>query len=184
MIQIGISGVGLLGLLVAALLWIPGDLYLKWRKPWGGSLVVWLQIRWLKAVIHVQARRYRWQWFYWQGSQTWNRDPSVLINQNLFPAIKHLIAAQPTDQSFGQLYRQVTVEGWLELGLRDPALTGQWIGYLGGLPLPLASRIQLRFDRVGWRSRGWLQVRLTPYQVLRILYKTRQLKKKTTSRRD
>ncbi|NJL97494.1 MAG: hypothetical protein HC924_00995 [Synechococcaceae cyanobacterium SM2_3_2] len=161
--------IGILTLLVAILLWIPADLHLKWRKPWGGSLVVWLQLGWLLAVIQVRARRYQWKWFCWQGSQAWHGDPSVVINVGM---IKRLIMAKPRNYPFVQLFRKATAEGWLEIGLRDPALTGQWIGYLGGLPPPLASRIRLRFDQFGWRSGGWLRARLTPYQLLRMLWKT------------
>lgn len=143
----------LLGLLMAVALGIPCQLSCRWRKPWGGSLVVWLEVRWLG-------------WRYRLGRRGSRRQ---VTPKRVEGWIRLLQRPRVRRQILGIL-RRTRVQGWMEVGLWDPAQMGQWMGVLGALPPGLSSRICWRFDQQGWRSGGKAQVGIPVYRLLGILW--------------
>lgn len=145
-----------------ALLQIPINCVVAWRKPWGGSLAIGIRVEWLGAGVELKSRHCCWWW-----GKASNTIPHNLLRQ-MFSDSKKLAILSPhlplISRQVLSLYHHPSVVsracGWIQIGLGDPVVTGQWIGILASLPPPLARRIQLRFDQHGWRSRGWIRLRI------------------------
>ncbi|GAB4213776.1 MAG: hypothetical protein OHK0012_10520 [Synechococcales cyanobacterium] len=59
--------------------------------------------------------------------------------------------------------RHIRLQDWTtytEVGFRDPALTGQWIGLISSLPPAVSRCIHLTFTRSGWRTQGSLRAKV------------------------
>ncbi len=155
-------------LALLAVLQIPIDCVVAWRKPWGGSLAIGIRVEWLGAGVELKSRHCRWWW----GKVSSTTSHNIL--RQLFSSSKKLVALGPhlplISRQVVSLFHHPSVVseayGWIQMGWGDPVVTGQWIGVLASLPPPLARRIQLRFDRQGWRSRGWLRLRIPPIPLI------------------
>ncbi|MDX2272076.1 MAG: hypothetical protein NW237_09020 [Cyanobacteriota bacterium] len=158
-----ILAVGLAFLILAGLgiLLLPWRVMLRWRKPWGGNPVLWWQLILpvYLGVVSGQSRCWRYRW----GSHSYQ---GILPSPQLAPLIR-LVGGDPLAvwqllRGWQPHLRHWQGEGFLEAGLGDPVLVGQWIGLIASLPLPWARRIHLTFSQTGWRSRGTVQMEVRP----------------------
>ncbi|MEN9251201.1 MAG: hypothetical protein Q6K99_08970 [Thermostichales cyanobacterium BF4_bins_65] len=116
-------------LITLAILLSPVQGELRWRKTWSGSLGWCWRIAWLGMGL----RRGR-------GLGSWN-----------WHSLQILVAGM---LRYGRLQHW---QCYTEIGFRDPALTGQWLGLVSGLPPELGRCFHLTFSRCGWQSRGRLR---------------------------
>ncbi len=158
-----VLSLGILLVLIAliALLQFPIDCVVAWRKPWGGSLAIGIRVEWLGAGVELKSRHCRWWWGPFSSTTPHNILRQVVSSSKLGALGSHLPLLS---RQAWMLYHHPSVAseacGWIQMGWGDPVVTGQWIGILASLPPPLARRIQLRFDQQGWRSRGWIRLRI------------------------
>lgn len=146
-------GLGL-GILAFILLinFLPIHLRIRWRKPWAGSLVIRWRLSWVLILFNLQLAGGRWRW---QGDSTVGSERFSLVLKRLgLP--KRAAIWIPILSRLSARIRVMDGQGRLEVGLADPALTGQWIGVIAGLPPGLARQVRLSFSHQGWRSQGSL----------------------------
>lgn len=108
----------------------------RWRKTWSGSLGVCWRVTGLG--IPLNQGRMRRQILMTDWPQGWRQRWRI---------IRWLLR-------FGRVHHwQVSAD----IGFRDPALTGQWLGVISALPPVIGRCIHLTFTRTGWQLRGKLQ---------------------------
>lgn len=130
------------------------SLGLRWRKPWGGPLVIqWRSLLCRGQIVFTSSTV---AFSYGIGPWHYQRLATCLpcltpLDRDLLPRVQlaHRLVRAITPQL--QIRRQ---QAWIQLGLSDPAATGWVWGLLRTLPPPLHSQIQLSFTQIGWRSRG------------------------------
>lgn len=129
-------------------------LRIRWRKPWGGPLVIWGRspLCWGQLVIRT-AQDPAWVRLGWVGQPGSRHDPGLTLS------LPQVVSAY---SGWRRRCRRMPLQihapqGSIQIGLSDPAQTGWIWGLLYCLPQgPL--QIQLRFDQIGWRSRGQLRL--------------------------
>jgi len=135
-------------------------LWIRWRKPWGGPLVIQGRSLLWRGRIAVGAVGGE---VLLQMGWTWGRRSLIGgFSHSLSLAEVVSVCAWWQRRAPGIPFQIHSPQGSLQIGLSDPAQTGWLWGLVWCLPQgPL--QIQLRFDQIGWRSRGQMQLQWRGY---------------------
>ncbi len=144
------------GLLIAPLwgLWLAPGLRIRWRKPWGGPLVIHWRTCQGQGKIALLDPSHQVIW-------TQGRRP---IHSGLTPMPLPLLEILDLSRGRGlnrlRTYVQIQrAQASLQIGLPDPARTAWLWGLCASLPPQWPLQLQVSFTENGWRSRGELDLR-------------------------
>ena len=138
------------------LLYLPWQIHLRWRKFWLGPLAIQVRID-SPGRCWTYTCKQRSQFV--QTLQQWiwplqARSPSNTLRQS-HRKLRFIAALSPA----------VKVSAWTSLtqfGFDDPSLTGECLGLLAAMPLPLQQSIAITFEREGCQTKGQLSLTVKP----------------------